>query len=91
MLNKRMPHSCPACTAVLEVTQLGCPACKTLISGNFPLPELLTLNCDEQQFVLDFVRSSGSLKLMAQNLKLSYPTVRNMLDDIIEKLNQQQS
>ena len=40
----------------------------------------------EQQFVLDFVKSSGSLKDMAKNIGVSYPTVRNMLDDIIDKL-----
>jgi len=38
--------------------------------------------------VLDFVKSSGSLNEMAQKLGLSYPTVRNRLDDIIAQLNQ---
>ena len=47
---------------------------------------LARLSEKEQQFVLDFVKSSGSLKDMAKNIGVSYPTVRNMLDDIIDKL-----
>jgi hypothetical protein len=31
---------------------------------------------------------SGSLKDMANKLKVSYPTVRNKLDDLIEKIKQ---
>ena len=55
---------------------LQCPA----------LPLLARLSEKEQQFVLDFVKSSGSLKDMAKNIGVSYPTVRNILDDLIEKL-----
>lgn len=56
------------------------------VCGNFELPLLARLSEKEQQFVLDFVKSSGSLKDMAKNIGVSYPTVRNMLDDIIDKL-----
>jgi hypothetical protein len=42
----------------------------------------------EQDFIIDFIQCSGSLKLMAQKLKLSYPTVRNMLDDLIRKIDE---
>jgi hypothetical protein len=42
---------------------------------------------DEQNFVLEFILTGGSLKAMAKKLNISYPTVRNKLDDIIEKLN----
>jgi hypothetical protein len=57
------------------------------LEGKFSLPELLRLDPEEQGFVLEFVRSSGSLKEMGEHLKLSYPTVRNRLNDIIAKLN----
>jgi len=54
----------------------------------------LQLTPDEQQFVFQFVMTSGSLKEMAVQMGNSYPTVRNKLDDIISKINtlqQQQS
>jgi len=70
----------------MQVTELSCTECDTKISGSFPLPALLRLNPEDQKFILDFIKSSGSLKVMARQLELSYPTVRNMLDRIIDSL-----
>jgi hypothetical protein len=56
------------------------------VTGSYELPVLLLLSAEEQDFVLSFIKYSGSLKEMANQLKLSYPTVRNRLNDIIEKI-----
>jgi hypothetical protein len=40
----------------------------------------------DRQFILQFVKASGSLKEMARQMELSYPTVRNLLDDIIGRI-----
>lgn len=56
------------------------------LEGHFEPPELLRLNREDLDFVLEFVRSSGSLKEMGKLLGLSYPTVRNRLNEIIERL-----
>jgi hypothetical protein len=85
-VHKKLPHSCPACSNALNVTALGCPACETAITGSFELPQLLRLSEEDLRFILDFVKCSGSLKIMAQQLGLSYPTVRNLLDDIIGRI-----
>lgn len=66
---------------------LACAECETRFEGAFPLPVFLLLTAGEQQFILDFVACSGSLKEMASRQGLSYPTVRNRLDEIIEHLN----
>jgi hypothetical protein len=50
----------------------------------------LKLDQKEQDLVIEFVLSSGSLKEMAQKLKLSYPTVRNLLDELIQKITELQ-
>ena len=50
------------------------------------LPALLKLSADDLQFVDNFVRASGSLKEMARLRAESYPTIRNRLNEIIEKL-----
>jgi hypothetical protein len=83
---KKLPHICPSCASPLRVKSLICGNCATEVTGEFELPILASLQPDDQKFILDFVKSSGSLKLMAESLKLSYPTVRNMLDDIIKRL-----
>lgn len=85
-MNKKLPIFCPSCATDLEVTSLHCKHCDTSINGLFEIPLLLKLTSKEQEFILDFIKSSGSIKLMAKKLKLSYPTVRNMLDDFIQKI-----
>lgn len=88
-MQKKLPSICPSCSGVLQVQSLHCNNCETTVSGTFTLPALSQLNEEDQAFILDFVKSSGSLKLMAEKLRLSYPSVRNRLDDLIAILNQQ--
>lgn len=83
---QKLPIICPSCDHTLSVSQLTCSHCSTTISGDYLLPLFLRLNSEEQLFVMNFITSGGSLKTMASTLGKSYPTVRNMLDDIIEKL-----
>lgn len=85
-MNPKLPVSCPSCETQLSVTELSCPECQTKVSGHYILPLLLQIPQDEQQFIVDFFLSSGSLKEMANQMGKSYPTVRNKLDDIIEKI-----
>lgn len=86
-IKKRLPLQCPACDSSLKVGRLFCGECNTEVCGNFELPLLARLSDKEQLFVIDFIKSSGSLKDMAKNMGVSYPTVRNILDDLIDKLN----
>lgn len=83
----KLTTTCPSCTERLEVSRLSCPACALQLEGRFELPELLRLDRDDLDFVLEFVRASGSLKDMCKQRGLSYPTIRNRLDDIIAKLS----
>ena len=83
----KLPKQCPSCENSLSVTQLTCSHCATSVAGNYPLPLLLQLSEEEQNFILQFFLSSGSLKEMASQMGNSYPTVRNKLDDIISKIN----
>lgn len=83
---KRLPLQCPACESPLKVGRMFCGECDTEVCGDFELPLLARLPEKEQQFIIEFVKSSGSLKDMAKSMGVSYPTVRNVLDDLIEKL-----
>jgi len=90
-MNKKLPINCPSCASELKVQSLHCDSCETTIKGFYNLPLLLKLDQKEQDFIISFMQCSGSLKVMAQKLKLSYPTVRNMLDELIEKINNLQN
>jgi hypothetical protein len=83
---KILPTTCPACNNRLKVKSLICEQCDTEIQGQYELPPLASLCPDDQAFILDFMKASGSLKEMAKLLGLSYPTVRNRLDEIIERV-----
>ena len=85
---KRLPVECPSCSGELAVKRLSCQECGTEVEGLYGLPALARLSRADQEFVLQFVKASGSLKEMAGLMKVSYPTVRNRLDGIIEKIKQ---
>ena len=82
----RLPTSCPSCGGDLQVARLACPHCSTSVQGDYLLPALSRLGSEDQQFALAFVLRSGSLKEMARLYGVSYPTVRNRLDDLIARL-----
>jgi hypothetical protein len=88
---KLLPTACPACNSQLKAKSLICAHCNTEIQGEYELPVLTRLSPEDQAFILEFIKSSGSLKEMARLLRLSYPTVRNRLDEIIERLKQTES
>ncbi|MCC9042938.1 DUF2089 domain-containing protein [Myroides sp. M-43] len=90
-IKSKLPIHCPSCENLLKVTQLSCEHCQTVVNGNFSLPLLLQLGKEEQEFILAFFLSSGSLKQMALQMNISYPTVRNKLDDIITHIQQLQN
>jgi hypothetical protein len=83
-----LPVICPACRTQLKVKSLRCEACGTEVHGEYDLPLWLRLPEEDRRFILQFVKSSGSLKDMSRHLGLSYPTVRNLLNEIILKINE---
>ncbi len=56
------------------------------MQGDYLLPALSRLAREDQEFALAFILRSGSLKEMARLYGVSYPTVRNRLDDLIAHL-----
>jgi hypothetical protein len=85
---RKLPTICPSCGSYLKVKRLLCENCSTELEGVYELPTLMSLSAYDQQFVLQFIKVSGSLKQMAKYLGLSYPTVRNRLDDIINEIKE---
>jgi hypothetical protein len=56
------------------------------IQGEFELPPLARLRYEDQVFVSEFVRNHGSIKDMEKAFGISYPTVKNRLNRIIDQL-----
>jgi len=54
---------------------------------NSDLPNwLINLETEELSFIKKFIVSSGSLKELAKEYNISYPTIRLRLDKLIEKI-----
>jgi hypothetical protein len=56
------------------------------IHGEFDLPPLARLRYEDQVFVSEFVRCHGSIKHMEKAFGISYPTVKNRLNRIVQQL-----
>ena len=87
----QLPLSCPSCGEGLAVKRLRCEQCATEVEGIYPLPPLASLPVEDQDFIQEFMKVSGSLKEMAVVLGVSYPTVRNRLDEVIGKLKRSEN
>ena len=55
---------------------------------NDPQHPLLKLSREDLDLITDLVLASGSLKDLAEVYSVSYPTIRNRLDKVIERLRQ---
>ena len=84
--NPRLPSHCPGCGAALKVARLDCTECDTAVIGGFTMPPLARLAPENQAFVLCFLQTGGNLKHMANQYGVSYPTLRNRLNALVEQL-----
>ena len=77
---------CPFCGEELQVARLQCPGCHTAIEGSFSLGRFQRLSPEQLGFLEVFVKNRGVISKVETDLGLSYPTVRNRLDDLIRAL-----
>lgn len=79
-------NDCPYCGGAMAVTQMSCAHCKVAVAAAFPMSRLATLPVEHQRFIEMFVLSGGNLKEIAEQVGVSYPTIRSRLDKVIESL-----
>ena len=79
-------RECPNCHGQLQPTRLMCNACNLSFEGTFYIGRLARLESEQQHLVEQMVLSAGNLKDVAGTLKVSYPTLRKRLDNLIAAL-----
>ena len=79
-------EDCPVCGGNLRIVALHCPTCDTEIKGNFTSGKFTQLSDGQLEFVEVFIKSRGNIKEVEREMGISYPTVRNKLDEIINAL-----
>ncbi|WP_244834465.1 DUF2089 domain-containing protein [Clostridium sp. BJN0001] len=79
-------NKCPVCSGNLKVLKLKCDSCNTVIENEFALSKFDYLNSEQLYFIEIFIKCRGNIKDVEKELKISYPTVRSKLDEVIEAL-----
>jgi hypothetical protein len=70
----------------MTVTAMTCTNCAIKVEAQFPMSRLASLPIEHQRFIEMFVLSAGNLKEIAEQVSISYPTIRSRLDKVIEAL-----
>jgi hypothetical protein len=89
MLESPITAECPYCQQAMIVSRMTCHACDISVEAAFPTARLANLPTEHQRFIEIFVLASGSLKEMAEQTGVSYPTVRSRLDKVIDAMREE--
>lgn len=81
-----VPSKCPVCGEAMAITRLHCPHCDVSVEGRFAWGRLARLTPEQLSFVEVYLRCDGKMKRVEEELGVSYPTVRNWLNEIIVAL-----
>ncbi|HEX7975053.1 MAG TPA: DUF2089 domain-containing protein [Anaerolineales bacterium] len=81
-----LPTRCPICGGEITVTRIYCQDCDTTIEGRFTGGPFSQFTQEQLDFVETFVRCEGKINRMEDEIGLSYPTIRNRLQEIIRAL-----
>ena len=84
---QKLFNQCPACGSQLVITECKCPACQLQMRGEFQTGMLSNLSDDTLTFIKVFLSARGNLTEVERVLGISYPTIRNKLDEINSILN----
>jgi hypothetical protein len=85
-LQRPVAQDCPYCGGAMAVTRMACENCHVAIEAAFPMSRLASLPVEHQRFIEMFVLAGGNLKEIAEQVGVSYPTIRSRLDKVIESL-----
>lgn len=85
-MKKEIIGKCPVCENEMVVTELKCKKCNTIIKSEFEMCKFCKLGKQEKYFIEVFIKNRGNIKEIEKELGISYPTVRNKLDEVIEAL-----
>jgi len=82
----KIVKKCPVCGEEMVVKQLHCPSCETDITGTFSTTLSNPFDEEEWKFVTEFIICEGNLKCLSERINLSYPTLKNKIQKIKQKL-----
>lgn len=82
----RAPATCPVCSQQLITLRVGCAECGTELSGHFAQCRFCRLDQTDSALLEVFLRSRGNLRDVQAFLGVSYPTARQRLNELLDRL-----
>ncbi len=82
---------CPGCGGPLVITECHCNECGLTMRAEFKPPQFATLSQDQLTFIRIFLRARGNLSEVEKLLGVSYPSIRNKLDEINKTLDAEEA
>ena len=83
---QNMFDKCPACGGQIVIYECKCSQCHLQMRGEFRPGRFLNLSDDQLTFIQVFLSARGNLSEVERILGVSYPTIRNKLDEINQML-----
>ncbi|MBL8059912.1 MAG: DUF2089 domain-containing protein [Chthonomonas sp.] len=83
----RLPAYDPISGQPLIVTELTSEESGISLRGRFAVPRFAKLTDEQSHFLETFLRCRGVLSSVEKEMGLSYPTVRNRLDQLLSALD----
>jgi hypothetical protein len=83
---RKILEQCPTCGGPLTITELTCDRCQTQVRSRYAPCAFCALTAEQLVFARLFIENRGNLKDMEKALGVSYPTVRNKLEEIAARL-----
>ena len=84
-MDKLISH-CPFCHGEFAVSSLHCNTCGIELKGEYALSAFDCLPEKQYEFLISFLKNRGNLKELQNELNISYPTAKKMLDELLTAL-----
>lgn len=81
-----LPARCPSCAGPVHVEKLACDDCGTEVQGQFRMCPMCALDAPARRLLDLFLRARGNLKDVQRALGVSYPTTRQRIEEMFQKL-----
>lgn len=76
-------YICPVCENKLHVSRLSCSNCKAEYPTEKDISAFDALSPQQKEFLEIFLKSRGNIKMVGEQLQISYPTVTKRLDELL--------
>ncbi len=77
---------CPVCSGELYLAKLACRNCKAEFPTEYGLSPYDKLSKEQGEFLFTFLKARGNIKEVCEETKMSYPTVKKRLEQLLAAL-----